>query len=175
MKKVIMFYAALCLLALPLIAAAEHPKDKEKAVYEEFKKLIPRSNIKTVDALYKTWQGVLAGTSNAVIIDIRTEAEFDAGHLNGSNNIDSGHAYTIPEKWPDQTTELWVLCKTQKRSTYFVSLLYKYGYKNVYLVEEGIEGWARKGYPLVNEYFGEFKVIKYERNLRERYRYRENK
>jgi len=123
--------------------------------------------------LYKTWQAVQDGKSNAVIIDIRTHDEFDAGHILGSNNIDSGHAYSVPSKVADPKAEIWVFCRTQHRASYFVSMLYKYGYQNVYLAEGGIVAWLEKGYPLVNEYLGEIKVAQYSKRLKEDYAFRE--
>ncbi|MBI5639934.1 MAG: rhodanese-like domain-containing protein [Nitrospirae bacterium] len=176
MKKIGVLF---CLVILQAVLAAgswaADCKDGEKAVMEDFRKSIPQSSIKSADDLFKKWQEIQAGTSKAVIIDIRTESEFDSGHIKGSNNVDSGHAYTMPEKWPDQNTEIWVFCRTQHRATYFVGLLYKYGYKNVFLVDKGIAGWIDKGYPLANKYLGEIKVTKYEKKLKEDFVYRENK
>jgi len=126
-----------------------------------------------VDQLHEKWQEVQAGTSGAVILDIRTHDEFDAGHILGSNNVDSGHAYSMPKKWKDQDTEMWVFCRTKRRATYFVSMLHQYGYRNVYLVDGGIVAWLDKGYPLVNEHLGKIKVIKYNKRLKEELDYRE--
>jgi rhodanese-related sulfurtransferase len=174
MKKLLMFFMAgtmACALASPV--AAESPKDGEKAFLTELKKAIPQDHVKSVDDLYAKWQDVQAGKSKAVIIDIRTQDEFDAGHILGSNNIDSGHAYQMPGKFTDPDTEIWVFCRTQHRASYFTSMLYKYGYKNVYLAEGGIAGWASKGYPLANEYLGQIVVSKYEKKLSEEYVIRE--
>lgn len=160
-----------------LLPPAVHADTKagEKAVFEELKNAIPAENIRTTDDLYQAWRDVRDGKREALIVDIRTEAEFDNGHIMGSNNVDSGHAYTVPKKWPDENTEMWVFCRTQHRATYFTGMLYKYGYKNVYLVDKGIVGWIEKGYPLVNKYMGEIEVREYKKKLTEEYAYRENK
>ena len=175
MRRMILGIVLAVLLATPFGTLAADTKGGEKAVLAEMKKLIPPDRIKSVDDLYRTWQDVQAGKSEAIIIDIRTEAEFASGHIKDSNNIDSGNVYTIPDKWPDPETELWVFCRTANRSTYFVGTLYKYGYKNLYFVDKGIVGWFEKGYPLVNTYLGEIKVTKYEKKLKETFAYRENK
>jgi 3-mercaptopyruvate sulfurtransferase SseA len=58
-------------------------------------------------------------------------------------------------------------------NSYFTSFLYRYGYKNVYLVQGGIAGWAEKGYPLYSKDFGEIKVLKYDKALKEEYKTRQ--
>lgn len=175
MKKTISALIIAFLLAVPLGSLAADTKAGEKAMHAKMKALVPPDKIRSVDDMHTKWQEIQAGKSKAVMIDLRTEAEFDSGHVQDSNNIDSGHAYTIPDKWPDPETEMWVFCRTAHRATYFVGLLYSYGYKNVYLVDKGIVGWFEGGYPLVNTYLGEIKVLKYDKKLKETYAYRENK
>ena len=149
------------------------PADEEKKVFAELSALIPQDRVASVDDLYKKWVDVQAKKSKAVILDIRTGAEFYAGHLLGSNNIDSGNPYVVPKNWPDPNTEIWVFCRTKHRATYFSSFLYRYGYKNVYIVDGGIAGWAEKGYPLYSKDFGEIKVLKYNKDLKEEYETRQ--
>lgn len=156
-------------------SGAAELKEREKALVGEFRSAIPADKLKAVDDLYAKWQEVQAGKSDAVIIDIRTEAEFDAGHIIGSSNIDSGHAYGLPKKIKDPGKEIWVFCRTKHRASYFVGMLYKYGYTNVYLVDGGIKEWAEKGYQLGNKYLGEITVSKYHKKLEEDFWYRENK
>ena len=159
------------LLAPTLTFAA--PADEEKKVFAELTALIPQDRVASVDDLYKKWQAVQEKKSDAVILDIRTGAEFYAGHLLNANNIDSGNPYLVPKNWPDQNTEIWIFCRSQHRATYFTSFLYRYGYKNVYLVKGGIAGWAEKGYPLYSKDFGEIKVLKYDKALKEEYKTRQ--
>lgn len=164
-------------LALPGVSSAEGGplQDGEKAVMNELKAAIPKDKIKGIDDLHAKWKEVQEGKSKAVIIDVRTEAEFDAGHILNSNNVDSGHAYTMPKKIEDANAEIWVFCRTQNRGTYFTGLLYKYGYKNVYLAEGGIEAWAKKGYPLVTKYLGTVEAKEYQKDVKETFQFRENK
>ncbi|HEY5998299.1 MAG TPA: rhodanese-like domain-containing protein [bacterium] len=163
---------ATMILQMPGVSAAT-TEEGEKKVFEELSALIPKDRMVSVDDLYKKWLEVQEKKSKAIIIDIRTHDEFDNGHLLGSNNVDSGHAYTVPKTWPDAETEIWVLCRTKHRATYFGSFLYRYGYKNVFVVDGGIAAWAEKGYPLVSEYLGEIKVIKYNKQLKEEYQVRQ--
>jgi rhodanese-related sulfurtransferase len=133
----------------------------EKKVHAEFVKMIPKDKYRTVDDMYKKWQEVLAGKSAAYLLDVRTHPEFDAFHIEGSCHIHAGHMYTIPKKIKDPNAEIWVYCRTQHRAGYVAGFLYKYGYKNVYFVHKakdgtagGITGWVKRGYPIVNYWFG---------------------
>jgi rhodanese-related sulfurtransferase len=166
-KKLFSVASAILLMASTLVLAS--PEDEEKKVFAELSALIPKDHVVSVDALYNKWQEVQDKKSNAVILDIRTGLEFYDGHLLGSNNIDSGNPYLVPKTWPDPNTEIWVFCRTKHRATYFSSFLYRYGYKNVYVVDGGIAGWAEKGYPLFSETLGEFKVLKYNKDLKEEF------
>lgn len=172
--------AVLTLVIIGAIAAEPAPKTEtapldETKVMNEFKASIPAKAVKTIDDLNAKVQEIAAGTSKAVVIDIRREAEFDNGHIKNSNNIEAEMVYTVPKKIADPETEIWVMCRTKHRATYFVGMLYKYGYKNVFLVDGGIAAWAEEGLPLVNKYLGEIKVAKYQNNLAEEFQFRENK
>jgi len=172
-KSIVIIGMVVCVACVASVLAFADVKDGEKEFLAELKKSIPQDRIVSIDDLYKKWTDVQAGKSKAIIVDIRTHDEFDAGHIKGASNVDSGHAYTVPGIWPDQNTEIWVFCRTQHRASYFVSLLYKYGYRNVYLVSGGIQAWAEKGFPLVSEYLGEIHVSKYEKRVKEEFVYRE--
>ena len=144
-------------------------------MFIKMKNLIPTDRMRNADDLYRKWQEIRAGESKAVIIDLRTEAEFDSGHIQDSTHINSDHAYTIPGKWVDPEQEMWVLCRTTYRATYLAALLYGFGYKNVYLVNKGIGDWFDKGYPIVKtKYLRRTDVVKYEK-LKDTCTFRENK
>jgi rhodanese-related sulfurtransferase len=138
----------------PLVAA-------EKAMNKEYAASVPKEKVKTVDDLHKKWEEVIAGTSKAILLDVRTHPEFDAFHLEGSSHISSGNVYLVPKKIKDPSTEIWVFCRTDHRAKYVAGTLYKYGYKNVFLVarapdgsDGGIVGWIKRGHPVVNYFFG---------------------
>lgn len=158
-------------------SSAETPsvRDGERAVQNEFKALIPKDKFKNIDDLYIKWLEIQSGASQAVIFDIRGEAEFDSGHIINSNNIAAGRAFAVPQLIANPNAEIWVTCRTQQRAIYFVGMLYKYGYNNVYVVEGGIEAWAKKGYPFASRYLGKIQVIEYHKDFKETYLFRETK
>ena len=122
---------------------------------------IPTDKIKTVDDLNKVWKDVQAKKSKAILIDVRTHPEFDAGHIEGSNLVTLAHVYTMPRRFTDANAEYWIFCRTANRTVYFGWLMNKYGYKNVNVVKGGIVEWLKKGYPLTNRFMGRFKVEEY--------------
>jgi rhodanese-related sulfurtransferase len=174
MKKAVAAAAAAVLVfGMSGLCSAATPEENEKKVFEEMSALIPKDKFASIDDLYAKWKEILEKKSQALVIDIRTHEEFDNGHLLGSSNVDSGHAYQLVKRVTDPSAEIWVLCRTKHRATYFGGQLYKYGYTNVHVVDGGIAGWAEKGYPLVNEYLGEIKVTKYDKRLKEDFLVRE--
>ena len=165
MKKVAAVFMALAFMfsfaALAAAAEANPLVDGEKAFHKEMSSLIPADKLKTIDDLYKKWEEVIAGKSDAYLLDVRSHPEFDAFHVEGSSHVHAGHMYTIPKLIKDAEDEIWVFCRTDHRAKYVGGFLYKYGYKNVYVVvkdaqgvEGGIVGWVKKGYPIVNYFFG---------------------
>jgi len=173
MKKAVATVAAALVFCVAGGVFAATLEENEKKVFEEMSALVPKDKFSSIDDLFAKWKEVQDKKSQALIIDIRTHEEFDNGHLLGSSNVDSGHAYQIVKTIADPNTELWVLCRTKHRATYFGGMLYKYGYTNVHVVDGGIAGWAEKGYPLYNEYLGEIKVTKYNKRLKEEFMLRE--
>ncbi|KMY66550.1 hypothetical protein AAU61_15525 [Desulfocarbo indianensis] len=164
MKKVFVAILAVAMVMTfsAVAMAADNPLvDAEKKVHAEYTKMIPKEKYVTIDDLYKKWQEVIAGKSKAILLDVRSHPEFDAFHIEGSSHIHAGHMYTIPKAIKDANAEIWVYCRTQHRAGYVAGFLYKYGYKNVYYVVKdkdgvsgGIVGWVKKGYPIVNYWFG---------------------
>jgi len=93
--KLIVSTVIILLCTIPGLSFATDIKDGEKAAFDEFWSLIPKDKFKHADDLFTKWQKVQSEKSKAIILDIRTRGEFDAGHIIGSNNMDPGHAYIL--------------------------------------------------------------------------------
>ena len=90
MKKLLILTSALfLLLAFAGFGMAQDVSKGESAFKADLEKAIPPDRIKTVADLHKVWMDVQAGKSKAILIDVRTHPEFDAGHIEGHQ---SGHA-----------------------------------------------------------------------------------
>lgn len=164
MKKLMLILVA-CVFVLGaagFAAAQENPLEAgEKAVHEEFKKFIPKEKWISNDDFAKIHEEVLAGKRKAYMLDVRTHPEFYAGHIPGTDHIHAGHMYTIPKQIKDPNAEIYVICRTTHRSPYVAGFLYRYGYKNVYVVQDGVVGWMKAGRVVCNQFMGKFKVVEY--------------
>ena len=167
MKRLVVLALALVFVVgtAGLAVAADNPiQAAEKAFNKEMGSLVPKDHIVNAQQFHKVWQDVMAGKSKAWLIDLRTDTEFEAFHIEGTNHVQAGHWYTIPKKITDPNAEIYVWCRTKHRATYVAGFLYKIGYKNVYLYNEGVVGWAAAGYPFVNACTGEFNITKYRKS-----------
>lgn len=163
MKRIVlllMVFGSALLFAGPLMAGSP-VEDGEKAVHEEFKKLVPADKWISTEDFSKVVDAVLAGQKKAYLIDLRTHPEFYAGHIPGTDHIHAGHMYTIPKKISDPNAEIYLICRTTHRSPYVGGFLYKYGYKNVFVVKDGVVGWMKAQKPLCNQFMGKFQVTEY--------------
>ena len=68
-----------------------------------------------------------------IVVDVRTEAEFKAGHIKNAINIPNEEIeYNQPEELPDEDQPILVYCRSGHRSIHASLKLHFLGYKNVY-------------------------------------------
>lgn len=79
------------------------------------------------------------GTPNAVMVDVRTPAEFSAGHIEKAINIDFENQSFVEEiKKLDTTKAYFVYCRSGNRSGQAVPLMKAAGIKNISELQGGI-------------------------------------
>jgi rhodanese-related sulfurtransferase len=83
-----------------------------------------------------------------VIVDVRTVAEFDDGHIDEAINIPVDEIVDRLDEL-DKDDELLVYCRTGNRSGRAVGILKDAGYTRIYHMHEGISVWIQQGYPVV--------------------------
>lgn len=76
----------------------------------------------------------------AIIIDVRTEEEYTQGHIPGTALIPLDQLPNRIGEVPKDKKVL-VICRSGKRSLEATQLLRGKGYKNVYNITEGMNGW----------------------------------
>ncbi len=85
----------------------------------------------------------------AVLIDVREDNEYDAGHAQGSKHMSRGIIERdIVQTFPDKETELVLYCGGGFRSALSADMLQKMGYTNVWSMDGGWAAWQEAGAPV---------------------------
>ncbi len=102
----------------------------------------------SVDTLQAT---LMMNKENALILDVREEAEYAAGHIVGARNVplvrlggSTDVADTISKK---KDRPIVVCCATGARSAAAVASLKKMGFERAYNLSGGINAWRQAGLP----------------------------
>jgi rhodanese-related sulfurtransferase len=89
----------------------------------------------------------------AQLIDVRTPAEFDAGHVAGARNVP---IHTFKQKLPtlalDPKQPIVTICATAHRSPPAVRLLRAAGYDNALQLKNGMLSWYAARLPTSREH-----------------------
>ena len=85
--------------------------------------------------------------NGALFLDVRTQQEWDQGHIERSILIPldtlTGRMNELP-----RDKDIVVVCKSGARSKEGTSILRQYGFTRVTCMNGGIEAWLAAGYPL---------------------------
>jgi rhodanese-related sulfurtransferase len=92
----------------------------------------------------------LMNSENALVVDIRAIADFEKGHILGSKHV-APSQFDPENKMLAKVKELpvVVVCRTGMTATGAAGRLVKAGFKNVFLLEGGIDAWQGADLPLV--------------------------
>lgn len=81
-------------------------------------------------------------TTNAQLIDVRTEGEFATGYIENAKNINwNGENFIVEANKLDKTKPLYVYCLSGGRSAAASQKLIDLGFKEVYNMQGGIMQW----------------------------------
>ncbi|MGZ6983053.1 MAG: rhodanese-like domain-containing protein [Ilumatobacteraceae bacterium] len=84
-----------------------------------------------------------------VVLDVRTPAEFAAGHIAGAIDIDLTAATFAGETAKlDPKTPYFVYCHSGNRSAQAVAFLQQHGFNSIYELQGGIAAWQAAGLPV---------------------------
>lgn len=112
MKKILV--VLLCLL---LLCGCNNNEEEKKEV----------ANVKKITC------ADVNGIENAVIIDVRTEEEYNTDHIENAINVSSTVIkFNIKAHVADLETPIIVYCQSGRRSAESADILVNLGYKNVY-------------------------------------------
>ncbi len=82
----------------------------------------------------------------ALVVDVRTPAEFNEGHIPLAQNISIGD-FAFEEKIQalDKDATYVINCQSGGRSSRATAFMRESGFKNAFNLEGGIMGWMREG------------------------------
>lgn len=111
----------------------------------------------TIDALK---QKIDAG-EKFILIDVRTEKEYMAGHIKGAVWISRGTLeFDIQDTTADPKADIVVYCRSGARGSLSMLALKDIGYENVKDLDGGFKNWVSSGNSVYNMH-GEIRVINY--------------
>ena len=100
------------------------------------------TEISAVQAYEKYQQG-------AFFLDVRTQAEWDQGHIAKSNLIPLDSLQSRLNELP-RNQDIVVVCRSGARSKEGAAILRQAGFTRVTCMTGGLQAWVAAGYPLAN-------------------------
>lgn len=140
-KSRIVFLAVICILSFTFIAGCGNGSKGASQTNTAQPVTTEVNNAKaagvdvTVEQALSMWQN-----KQAVIIDVRTQAEYQEGHIPGVANIPLDQLESRMNEIPKDQKVL-IICRSGKRSGQGTNLLRGKGFDNVFNVAEGMLGW----------------------------------
>ena len=105
--------------------------------------------IKQMDA--KELNEKLNGSDEVVLVDVREQNEWDAGHIPGAIFIPLSSFEEEHTKLENKDAEILLQCRSGKRSMNAARILEENGYTNLTNVSGGILEWQEEGFPVVKD------------------------
>lgn len=91
----------------------------------------------------------LVNQNNAVIVDVRDQDEFRAGHIPGSRNLPAGKAMErIAELEQYKDRPLILTCKMGNQASHLGRQLRGKGFKDLYRIQGGVTAWRNDNLPV---------------------------
>lgn len=107
--------------------------------------------------------GYLSENEDLVLLDIRTESEYEAGHIQGAQWFPRGKLeYYIQDLIKDPDSRIVLYCRTGGRSALATLTLKDMGYENVVDLDGGFKEWVAAGNTFYNLH-GEHRVVSYQK------------
>ena len=136
MKLIHLVALTLALSALPL-SAADAPHGDKPPLPQTVKNVGPEEFDK------------LRAQTNTVVLDVRTEKEFKAGHIPGAVNLDfNAPDFAKKAGELDKSKTYLVHCAGGVRSAKACGVMEKIAFTNVVNLEPGFKAWEKAGKPV---------------------------
>lgn len=88
------------------------------------------------------FEELVKASPNAIVLDVRTQSEFEAEHLPGAIHMDYFGSDLIEQMDAlDKTKPYLIYCRSGRRSVRVCVLMRNSGFKEVYNLDGGIKAW----------------------------------
>lgn len=117
-----------------------------------FLKLADEARARIVECSIEDVKNRLDRGDRFVLLDVREDHEWQAGHLIGAQHLGRGILERDVEmRFPDLETEMVVYCGGGYRSAMAAEVLGRMGYRRVRSMDGGWRGWVEKGFPTTKD------------------------
>lgn len=137
MKRVLLSLMIFIILALALTACTASPTAPAPTSQVDAAQLGPNVDVATVNGLL--------GRDDVLILDVREQSEYDAGHIPGVTLIPLNDVPNRLNEIPKDKPVI-VTCRSGNRSGQATDFLRQQGYTNVHNMTGGINAWQQAGY-----------------------------
>jgi rhodanese-related sulfurtransferase len=114
-----------------------------------FLKIVEDAKSRIVECTIDEMRARQAAGEKFLLVDVREESEWAAGHIPGAIHLGKGIIERdVEAKVPDTATPMVLYCGGGFRSALVADNLQKMGYTKVISMDGGVRGWKEKGLPL---------------------------
>ena len=125
-----------CFTLACLLSSACSTKEDPNVTNQDFQ----FTNLKGVDSAKFLYEN-----PKVVVLDIRTPAEFNQGHIPNALNIDyKADNFEMELGKLDRNTTYLMHCRSGRRSSNSFDTFKKLGFKNIVHIDDGILGWKEE-------------------------------
>ena len=117
-----------------------------------FVKLVNEAKSRVKETDMAGYKKMVADGEKPVLIDVREDSEWTAGHAAGAIHLGKGVIERdVEQKLPDVNAEIVLYCGGGFRSALAADNLQKMGYTKVISMDGGVREWRDKGYPMTKD------------------------
>jgi len=93
----------------------------------------------------------LMNKEDALVLDVRTQEEYQQGHISGATNIPAGLVDArISDIQDRKSTPVILVCQSGNRSMQAARSLKKHGFEDIYNMSGGMAGWQQANLPVLS-------------------------
>ncbi|MEQ5840814.1 rhodanese-like domain-containing protein [Paraburkholderia acidicola] len=94
----------------------------------------------------------LINRRNAVVVDLRSAADFAAGHLPSARHLEFAELQAkVGQLVKNKSIPVLLVCQTGQQSNKAVRVVQDAGYAEVHVLQGGLNAWQQAGMPVVKQ------------------------